>query len=115
MCGKMTSGLLFNDKRLDIAICSRKCQYEYLGTCESTDEVNVLQYLDGEIEKARWRKKIGWMIAGSGLLIVAIGFFMSQATLFIFGVLPLTLGALSTSAFEDEIESLTKLRKRVAI
>jgi len=111
----MTSGLLFNDKSLDIAICSRKCQYEYLEASNSMDETNVLRYLDDRIERTRWHKKVGWIIAGFGLLIVAIGFFMSQATVFIFGVFPLTVGALSTSLFEEEIDKLTRLRKRVAI
>lgn len=111
----MTSGLLFNDKSLDIAICSRKCQYEYLEACNSKEEMNVLLYLDDRIGRTRWYKKIGWMIAGFGLLIVAIGFFISQATVFIFGVFPMTIGALSTSLFEEEIDKLTRLRKRIAI
>lgn len=115
VCGKMTGGLLFNDKSLDVAICSRKCQYEYLEASSSKDETGVLRYLDDRIERTRSYRKIGWLIAGFGLLIVAAGFFMSQATVFIFGAFPLTIGALSTSLFEDEIDKLTRLRKRVAI
>lgn len=115
VCGKTTSRFLFNDRRLDIAICSRKCECEYLETCNSLDEIDVLRYLDNRIEKTRWHKKIGWMIASFGLLLVAVGYFISQVTVLVFGVLPMTLGALSTSHFEDKIDKLTRLRKRIAI
>ena len=84
-------------------------------TCNSLDEIDVLRYLDNRIEKTRWHKKIGWMIASFGLLLVAVGYFISQVTVLVFGVLPMTLGALSRSHFEDKIDKLTRLRKRIAI
>jgi hypothetical protein len=40
---------------------------------------------------------------------------MSNVTLFVIGVVPLTIGALFTRLFEDRQEKLTKKRKRIAI
>lgn len=117
VCGKMTNKLLFNDKMLDIVICSKKCENEYLNTLtlNTKERINALRYIDEKIEKTKRHGKIGWVIAGFGLLIVAIGFFTSNVTAFIGGVFPLTGGAISTRYFEEKIDKLTKLRKQVAI
>jgi len=113
----MTARLLFNDKSLDIAVCSRRCEYEYINTLPPNvrEQTNVLRFLDGKIEETKRHEKIGWTVAGLGLLTVAFGFFMADVNLFIGGIFPLTGGALSTSHFEDRRNKLTRLRKRIAI
>jgi len=117
ICGKSTTKLLFNDKMLGIPVCSRKCEYEYLNTLTNNkrEQINMLRYLDGEIEKNKQHEKIGWTVAGFGLLITVIGFFIADVIIFVAGVCPLTCGALSTRHFEDKRYKLTKLRKRIAI
>ncbi len=116
-CGKMTTRFLFNDKLLDIPICSRKCEYEYLNTLtySKKEQINVLRYLDSEIEKNKRHEKIGWTVAGLGLLVIIVGALMPDATIFMVGVCPLTCGALSTRYFEDRRYQLIKLRKRILI
>jgi hypothetical protein len=115
VCGKMTSKFLFNDGRLDVAICSGKCEHQYIQTCDPMQEINMLRWLDGKIEKAKRDEKVCWTTAGAGLIIVAAGLFMSNATLFLIGVVPLTIGALFTRLFDDRQQKLTKKRKRIAI
>lgn len=117
VCGQMTAKFLFNDEMLSIPICSRKCEHEYFITLTPNmkEQMSTLRYLDDKIEKTKRYEKIGWMIAGFGLLIVAIGFLTKNATILIAGVFPLTGGALSTSYFTDKRDKLTKIRKRIAI
>lgn len=115
MCGKMTSKFLFNDSRLEVAICSGKCEHQYIQTCDPKQEVNMLRCLDGKIRKAKRDEKVCWITAGAGVLIATAGFFMSNATLFVIGVVPLTMGALFTRLFEDRQQKLTKKRKRITI
>jgi hypothetical protein len=115
VCGNVTSKLLFNAKKLDIAICSGKCEHKYLETCSSKEQTAVLRYLDDRTEKTRLYNRIGWIVAGFGALIVAIGFFMLNVDIFLFGVFPLAFGALSTRHFEDRIVKLTRTRKRIII
>jgi hypothetical protein len=115
VCGKITSRFLFNDKRLDIAICSGKCEHQYVQTSDPRQEVVMLRYLDNKIAGAKRHEKIGWTTAGVGLVLVAIGFFVPNVHVFLFGVLPLTGGALSTRHFEDKREKLTRTRKRIEI
>ena len=114
-CGEMTSRFLFDEKRLDIAICSGRCEHQYIQTCDSKQEVVMLHYLDGKVEKTKRDEKIGWITAGVGLLLVAIGFFAPNVHVFLLGVLPLMCGALSTRHFEDKREKLTRTRKRLGI
>jgi len=115
VCGKMTSKFLFSDRRLEVAICSGKCEHQYIQTCDPMQEINMLRWLDGKIEKAKRDEKVCWITAGAGLIIVAAGLFMSNATLFLIGVVPLTIGALFTRLFDDRQQKLTKKRKRIAI
>jgi hypothetical protein len=75
----------------------------------------MLRYLDDKIEKTKRDEKIGWTMAVVGLVLVAIGFFVHNVDVFLFGVLPMTGGALSTRHFEDKREKLTRTRKRIAI
>lgn len=117
VCGKMASRLLFNDKRLDIVICSKKCEHEYLNILPPTtrEYMRLLQFIDDKIKKTKQREKMGWAAAGFGLLIILVGFLTINATIFIIGVFPLTCGAFSTSYFEDKIHKLLKLRRRILI
>jgi len=48
-------------------------------------------------------------------LVVFIGYLILDAVIFIVGVCPLTCGAISTRHFEDKINQLIKLRKRIII
>jgi len=75
----------------------------------------MLRWLDGKIKKAKRDEKVCWITAGVGVIIVTAGFFMSNVTLFVIGVVPLTIGALFTRLFEDRQQKLTKKRKRIAI
>jgi len=117
VCGATTSKFLFNDKELGISICSKKCEYDYLNRLpfDKTEQMNVLRCLDKKIKANIRHKRIGWLIAGFGLFIVATGFFVSNVSLFLFGNIPLVIGALSTSHFSDKREKLLKLRKRIVI
>jgi hypothetical protein len=117
MCGKVTTKFLFNDKLLDIPICSINCEHEYFDTLPNNkkDQINILRYLDDLIEKNKRHGKIGWAISGFGLLIILIGFLIPDPTVFLVGVCPLTFGAISTRHFEDRQNQLIKLRKRILI
>jgi len=117
VCGKMTARFLFNDRNLGIAVCSKRCEYEYISTLapNAREQTSVLRFLDGKIEETKRREKIGWTLAGLGLLIVAFGFFMADVVFFVGGIFPLTGGALSTSHFEDMRNKLIRIRKRIAI
>ena len=75
----------------------------------------MLRWLDGKIKKTKRDEKVCWVTAGVGVIIVAGGFFMSNVTLFVIGVVPLTIGALFTRLFEDRQQKLTKKRKRITI
>ena len=75
----------------------------------------MLRWLDSRIKKAKRDEKVCWITAGVGVIIVAAGFLMSSVTLFVIGVVPLTIGALFTRLFEDRQQKLMKERKRIAI
>jgi len=117
VCKKMTDEFLFNDKMLDIAICSKECEYKYLNTLtpSAKEQIKVLRDINDEIEKTKQHERISWTIAGFGLLIVAIGFLTSNITSFFVGVLPLTVGSLLTSHFEAKRNKQIKLRKQIVI
>jgi hypothetical protein len=115
VCGEMTPRFLFNDETLDVAICSGRCEHQYIQTSDSKQEAVMLRYLDDKIEKTKRDEKIGWTTAVVGLLLVAVGFFVKNVDVFLFGVLPMAGGALSTRHFEDRREKLTRTRKRIAI
>jgi len=117
VCGRMTTGFLFNDKELGIPICSRKCEFKYIDTLTPNmkEQMKVLYYIDSRIEKAKQHEHAGWAISGFGLLTVLIGFLTANTSLFIIGVAPLTYGALSTRHFEDKRDKLVRLRKRILI
>lgn len=116
-CGNMTTRFLFNDKWLAIPICSKKCEYEYFNTLTPSmkEQTNILRSIDDKIKKTTRYEKIGWLIAGFGLLIIAIGFLTTNVTIFLVGVFPLTCGVLSTSQFENKRNKLTSLRKRIGM
>jgi hypothetical protein len=111
----MTSRFLFKDRKLNIAICSGVCEHKFIESLDANNGARVLSYLDGKVEKTRRHEKAGWTAAGSGLLMVAAGFLIPSIELFMAGVFPLTVGALSTRYFEDRIYKLTRTRKRIAI
>lgn len=117
MCGEMTAKFLFKDKRLDIPMCSRRCEYEYVDalTHNIREQTIILRYIDDKIETTKRRGNIMWLIAGFGLLVVAIGFWLANAIIFMAGVFPLTCGAFSTSHFENKRNKLMRLRKRIVI
>jgi len=115
VCGEMTSKFLFDDRRLEVAICSGECEHLYVQTCDPKQEVGMLRWLDGKNRKAKRDEKICWIAAGAGVIVVTAGFFLSNVALFVIGVVPLTAGALLTRFFEDRQQKLTKKRKRIAI
>jgi len=117
VCGKLTTRFLFNDKKLGITVCSRKCEYEFIDSlaAKKRERGIVLNYLDKKIAMNKKNEKIGWIIAFLGLTVVIAGILLANATIFLIGVLPLTCGALSTRHFSDKRNILMRLRKRIAI
>jgi hypothetical protein len=115
MCGEMTRKFLFNDKKLNIPICSGECEHKYIETMGRKDEGKVLSHLEHKIEKTKWHEKIGWTVAGVGLFLVIVGFLAKYAEVFLVGIFPMTIGAFSTRHFEAKIEKLTRMKKRIAI
>jgi len=115
VCGNITSKFLFNDRKTGVTVCSWNCERKYLDALSQKEETRILNYLDDKIEKNKRNDRIGWTIAGSGLAIVAIGFFLKSAEVFIAGVFPLTFGAFSTRHFEDRINKLRKQKMHIRI
>jgi hypothetical protein len=113
----MTSRLLFRDKKLNVATCSKPCEFEYLRRAASDpdEQMRILRYLDDKTKQNKRHENECWALAGLGLLLVAAGFVMRNVEMFIVGIFPLTLGALSTSYFEDKRRKLLKLRMRIRI
>lgn len=115
VCGKMTSRNLYNDKKLNFAVCSGKCEHQFVQTCDSAQEAKMLRCLDGKIRSAERNLKVGWGAAGVGVILVLASFSVSSALLFMFGAVMMAVGASSTRIFEDKKENLTKKRKRIAV
>lgn len=115
VCGELTPKLLFGDKRLGVSICSGKCEHQYVQTCNLSEETNLLCCLDLKIQKARKDEIVGWATAGAGVILVAVGFFATNALVFMVGVVSMAVGALSTRIFEEKREKLIKKRKRILI
>ena len=117
VCGKMTLRFLFKDKMLGIPMCSKKCEYEYLKnlTPDMKEQMTIVRYMDEKIEETKKRNKIGWVISGLGLALIVTGFLVVDATVFIAGNLVVVSGTLSTKHYEDKINKLMKLRKRIVI
>jgi hypothetical protein len=115
VCGKMTSKNLYNDKRLDFAVCSGKCEHQLVQTCESAQEAKMLRCLDGKIRSTERDLKVGWGAAGVGVILVLASFLVSSPFLFMIGAVMMAVGASSTRIFEDKKEKLTKKRKRISI
>ena len=115
VCEKKTTRVLLNYRKLDVPICSARCEHAYIESCNPKEETEILRYLDDKISKTRLHNRVCWAAAGAGLLIVAAGFFVANAQLFIFGILPLTAGALLTRHFEQRRSRLLRTRKGIVI
>ena len=115
VCGKMTSKNLYSDKKLDFAVCSGKCEHQFVQTCDLAQEAKMLRCLDGKIRKTERDSKVGWGAAGVGVILVLASLLVSNAILFVIGAIMMAVGASSTRIFEDKKEKLTKKRKRIAI
>jgi endogenous inhibitor of DNA gyrase (YacG/DUF329 family) len=117
ICEKMTTRFLFEDEMLAIPICSKKCEHEYLEnlTYEDKEQISVVRYLDGKIAGTKTRNKMGWGLSGFGAVLIIIGFVIADALIFIGGNVIVAFGTLSTRYFEDKIDKLTRLRKRIVV
>ncbi len=117
VCGAKTTGFLFNDKWLGIPLCSKKCENEYFSTLTPSrrEQMNKLRYINGLMDVAKRHEAISWIIAGFGLLMIAAAFLLTDATLFLVGVFPLTCGAISTSHFEKQLIKLTRQKRQIVI
>ena len=117
ICEKITTRFLFGDEMLGIPICSKKCEYEYLEnlTYEDKEQISVVHHLDGKIAETKKRNKMGWGLSGFGAVLVIIGFVIADALIFLGGSVIVVFGTLSTRHFEDKIDKLTRLRKRIAV
>jgi hypothetical protein len=115
VCGKMTSKNLYKDKRLGLAVCSGKCEHQFVLTCDSTQQAMMLSCLDGKMKKARRDEQISWAAAGIGVILVLASLFASSALLFVLGVVMMGVGASSTRIFEERLGKLAMKRKRIVI
>lgn len=117
VCQKVTHKLLFRDRKLDIAICSKPCESEYIRTVafDRDKQASMLSYFDAKIAHTKRHENECWATAGFGLLLVAAGFLARNVESFLIGIFPLTFGALSTRYFEDKRNKLAKLRRRIRI
>ena len=117
VCGETTTGFLFNDKWLGIPLCSKKCENEYLNTLTPVkkEQMDKLRHIYDLIDIVKRHEVVCWTIAGLGLLTIAAAFLLTDATLFLVGVLPLTCGAISLSYFEKQLSYLTSQKRRIAV
>jgi hypothetical protein len=117
MCGKITSHLLFKDKILGIPVCSKKCEYQYINNLspDMKQQIDVIRYLDEKIEETKKSNRIVWMICGLGAVVIVISLVAVNAIVFFAANAMIVVGALLTRYFEDKIQKLTKLRKRILI
>jgi hypothetical protein len=114
-CDEMTSRLLFRDKILNIPICSAECEHGYLESLSPKDEDTVLKRLDKRIETAKLHDRMCWATAGFGVIVLAVGFFAKNVSVFLAAIFPLAVGAFLTRHFEQKTRKLTRLRKRIRI
>lgn len=117
VCGRLSRNLLFKSETLDIPICSRKCEHEYLknlspGGAEHSD---VVRYLDHRITQYRKRNRIGWGFCGVGVVLLLLGFLIPDVGAFITGNIIVAVGTLATRHYEDTIKKTVIQRKRLAI
>lgn len=75
----------------------------------------MLLCLDGKIRSTERDLKVGWGVAGVGVILVLASFLVSSPFLFMIGAVMMAVGASSTRIFEDKKEKLTKKRKRISI
>jgi len=115
ICEGMTSKLLFRDKILNIPICSTDCEHGYLESLSPNDEDRVLKRLDKRIEIATLHDRMCWATAGLGVIVLAIGFYAKNVTVFLAAVFPLAIGTFLTRHFEQKTRKLAVLRKRIRV
>jgi hypothetical protein len=115
VCDEMTSRLLFKDKILSIPICSAECEHGYLESLSPKDEDRVLKRLDERIETAKLHDRMCWATACLGVIVLAVGFFAKNVSVFLAAVLPIAVGAFLTRHFEQKTRKLARLRKRIRI
>ena len=113
VCGETTTGFLFNDRWLGIPLCSKKCENEYHSTLTPVkrERMNKLRHINDLINAAKRHEAVCWAIAGFGLLATVAAFLLTDATLLLLGVLPLTCGAISTGYFEKQRNKLEIQKK----
>jgi hypothetical protein len=115
VCGKMTSKFLFNERKLDVAICSGRCEHQYIQAIDGRQGDALLRYLDDKIDKTQRDKRTSWALAGVGVVLFVIGLFVANVPVFLIGVASVTVASFSLRYLEDKRERLTKKRKRIAI
>jgi len=117
VCGETTAGFLFNDKWLGIPLCSKKCENEYLSTLTPVkkEQIDKLRHINDLIDTGKRHETICWTIAGLGLLMIATAFLLTETTLFLVGIIPLTCGAISISYFEKQLIQLTNQKRQIVI
>ena len=113
VCGETTTGFLFNDKWLGIPLCSKKCENAYFNTLTPVkrEQMDKLRHINDLMDAAKRHEAVCWIIAGFGLLMIAVAFLLTDANLFLVGVLPLTCGAISTGYFEKQRNKLESQKK----
>lgn len=113
----MTKNLLFGDKNLGIAVCSRKCEHEYLEKliAGSAEHRVLVEHLDRKIASYGTRNRIGWGFSAAGTVFILSAVFLRDVNLFLAGIIIASISGVATRHFEDTAKKLTIQRKRLAI
>lgn len=115
VCGNPTRRRLY--QKLNIPVCSKKCEYLYLRNLSTNTEEHALivRYLDGEIKAYRTWDKVGWGVSGAAVVLLLLGALLPEVNLFIVGAATAFVSAISTRHYEDRMKKLTIQRKKLAI
>jgi hypothetical protein len=117
VCGNFTRRFLFKNKKINIHVCSKKCEHLYLkNLSQNTEEhILILRYLDSRIRAYRTRNRVGWGVSGVGVALLLFGALSPEVSLFIVGTVVASASAIATRHYEDRMKKLTIQRKRLAI
>ncbi len=125
ICGKPTKRVVLKNSSDEAAICSKSCQTKHFETLslEKASRLQGLVSIDEKIAAVKKYEMCCWMAAGLGLIIIVLGITMArslpkqQATigigLFLFGAIPLTVGALASEHFGGLRRKLMEKRQQI--
>jgi hypothetical protein len=115
VCGKSTLRLLLNDTRVNIPICSYKCELRYLDTISSKEQATLLTIFDERITQTKHSLRLCWTTAAVGVAVILAGLLTKNAAVFLAGASLAILFAFLIRYFEEKTVKLTNTRKRISI